>query len=181
MLPTRRGSNPQPPYHQSDARPTEPPRRHCVTVCITGTFSVTVWWRTLCIIRPFSVTVGWVFCLFFQLSFYGTVNLWVMSIYVTTLFPVLLAVNQCLCTILSPETNTAFLKGREKITVENVLWWTRNCVVKCILHYKLNHSLCNSVVKSILHYKNIFCYCVVKSILRYKKILRVTWFQELSL
>ena len=26
MLPTRRGSNPQPPDHQSDANPTEPPR-----------------------------------------------------------------------------------------------------------------------------------------------------------
>ena len=25
MLPTRRGSNPQPPDHQSDAHPTEPP------------------------------------------------------------------------------------------------------------------------------------------------------------
>ena len=26
MLPTRRRSNPQPPNHQSDAHPTEPPR-----------------------------------------------------------------------------------------------------------------------------------------------------------
>ena len=27
MLQTRRGSNPQPPDHQSDAHPTEPPRQ----------------------------------------------------------------------------------------------------------------------------------------------------------
>ena len=31
MLPTRWGSNPQPPGHQSDAHPTEPPRPARVT------------------------------------------------------------------------------------------------------------------------------------------------------